>query len=1078
MRKHLAAIPHLKSVLFVTLLFACTGDSRNPLGPVSPEPSPAISDATSGGREGFYFLQPTVTKPGVAGPFDATLVPRARVCALNSSRTACSAVILVTIPTGSGPGTLTVDPTSGKFTGQWSSPATLEASTVSGSETRYRLEILVDVGTTTVTLGYADLWITDNVKDTPAGFVGLGAGKTLVIRFGVLPGTVGYVLVTPNPVELTIGGTQQMTATAFDLHNAVIASATFTWLSEDGSIADVSSTGFATGLANGSTNITATTRGVTGSAVVNVVGDPPVAPTAVADEPAAGSAPGDAFHTAFNTTLNSGGTTPVLLANDVLGSPPADVVSFGGGSLGGAVGDTAVGATVTFGTGGSLQVNADGSFSFTPSSGFTGLFTFSYRIQNPSAPSEAPVTFAVGVRPSASDDTYPVTIIGNVSINTASSSQFSILTNDAGDAITASLGTSPNGQVSINANGTFTFNPSPGFTGTATFTYTVQNGFGPSASATVSIPVTTPIWFVNASAPAGGDGRIGSPFNCLVDAGVACYDDSANEAGDFVYIASGTYANSDALVLKTTQRVIGQGAASSLATLTGLVNAADSPALPSTGGTSPLITSAAAGVVLGSSNHLYGFNVGNTVGAGISGDGFGNLTLGNVNLPGPARAGQALGLANGALVAGSTFGTIASTSGADIGVSLANVAGSFIVTGSGTPGSGGTIANSTGSAAIVLSNVTAVSLSHMVVRDNAGSGISGSDLAGFALLQSTVQNNGDDAAEANVRLIGLTGTGSIASSTISNASGDNVQVQNTAGTLSFSLSNSTLSNDATEPNASNGLALIGGGTSVINGSISSTNFQGHRLAHLRVSSSSSAQMVVTVVGNTMACANALATACTATFISNSTESFDYSILNNVFTGMKAPLALAKNGGTGSMTGTFSNNAIGAEFVAGSGGNGLLVGSDVDGVSHTTAIVGNVLRNYGPFGIDVIAGLGVLDATVRSNVFDEPSASAQHGVRATAGNTPTSTAAMCLAFSGNLMTGSGTVADFRLIQGGLATMRLPGYAGANDDDAAVVTFARSLQLFATETTPTGTASNTVASGGGGFVGGAPCLTPSP
>ena len=127
-------------VILVAVL-ACNGDSRNPTGLASPEPSPAIADATSGGREGFYFLQPFVTNPKVAGPFDATLVPRARVCALNASRTACSAVILATIPTGSGPGSLTVD-SKGVFTGHWLSPATLELSTVSGAETRYRLEII------------------------------------------------------------------------------------------------------------------------------------------------------------------------------------------------------------------------------------------------------------------------------------------------------------------------------------------------------------------------------------------------------------------------------------------------------------------------------------------------------------------------------------------------------------------------------------------------------------------------------------------------------------------------------------------------------------------------------------------------------------------------------------------------------------------------------------------------------------------------------------------------------------------------------------------------------------------------
>jgi hypothetical protein len=1070
MRKHLATI------LFSVPLLACSSDSRSPVGPVSLEPHSAIVDATGGGREGFYFLQPTVTKPGVAGPFDATLTPRARVCALNASRTECSAVILTTIPTGVAAGNLTRDPTNGTFTGQWSSPPTLELSTASGHETRYRLEILVDVGTIPVTLGYADLWISGKTGEVkPAGFVDLIPGKTLVIRFGVLPGTVGYVVVTPNPVEVAIGGTQQMTAAAYTLQNAVIPSATFTWLSENSDIAAISLAGFATGLANGSTNLRATTRGVTGSAVINVIGDPPVGATAVADEAGTTSAPGDPFHTALNTTLASGGTTPDLLANDVLGSPPAYVVSFGGGSLGGAVGDNVAGATVTFGTGGSLQVSADGSFSFTPSTGFTGLFTFSYRIQNSTGPSSAPVAIAVGLRPSAADDVYPTTIIGNVSINTASSSQFSLLTNDAGDNLKLNLVASPNGNTTLNTDGTFTFNPAPGFTGTALFSYTVENGLGTSAAATVSIPVTTPIWFVNSAAPAGGDGRIGSPFNCLVDFGALCYDNSANDAGDMLYIASGPYANAGALVLKATQRVIGQGATSSLATLTGLVNAPDSPPLPSTGGTAPLMTSTAAGVVLSSANHLYGLNVGSTVGAGISGDGFGTLTVSNVNLPGPARAGQALGLANGSIAAGSTFGNIFSTSAADVGISLVNVAGSFAVTGSGTPGSGGTISNTTGSSAILLSNVPNVSLSHMIVRDNAGTGINATSLGGFALLQSTLQNNGDDASEDNVRLVEVTGTASIATSTIGNASGNNVVVQNTAGALSFALANSTLSSDATEPNASNGLAVIVGGTSVVNASISHSTFQGHRLAHLRVSSSSAGQLDISVVGNTLECGNTTATACTASFISSSNASFVYSILSNVFTGMRAPIALSKNEGTGAMTGSFSFNSIGLPGAAGSGGDGLLVGSQVDGLMHVTSIMNNAIRNYNLVGIDVIAAEAArLDATVVANIFEEPATSAQHGFRATVGNSPTSTAFLCLSLTGNTLA-AGLPSDFRLVQGGLATMLLPSYVGPNNVEAAVVTFVQSLQ-DATFGIPTGSASNTVASGGGGFITSAACTLP--
>ena len=996
MRKHLLTI-----VLLIAGFAACSSDNQNPLAleSVAQSPSPpAIADATSGGREGFYFLQPIVANPKVSGPFDATLVPRARICALDSSRTACSSTILATILTGSGPGSLTVDQNNGIVTGQWSSPSTLELSTASGTETRYRLEVLLDVGAQTVTLGHADLWVIPQQKETkvsPAGFVDLVQGKTLVIRFGVLPTTVGYVTVTPNPVELTIGGTQQMTATAFDVHNVVVASAAFAWSSADPEIAAISSTGYATGLANGSTTVSATTRGVTGSAVINVVGDPPVAATAVADEPAAASAPGDAYHTPFNTTLSSGSTTPGLLENDVRGSPLADVVSFGGGDLGGTVTSNAAGATVTFGTGGSLQVNSDGSFVFTPSTGFTGLFGFSYRIQNSSGTSDAPVAIAVGVRPSASDDTYPVTIIGNVSINTATSSHVSLLANDAGDGLTTAVGASPNGDASINGDGTFTFNPAPGFTGTASFSYTVQNGFGSSAAATVSIPVTTPIWFVHASSPAGGDGRIGSPFNCLVDAGGACYDDSANEAGDFVYIASGTYANSGALALKASQRLIGQGATSSLATLTGLVNAADSPALPSTGGTAPLMTSAAAGIEVASSNSLYGFNVGNTV----------------------------------------------------------------------------------GSAAILLTNVANVSLSNMTISNNAGNGISGTTVSGFSMNQVVLQNNGDDVSEANVQMNGLTGTVSMTSSTLSNASGDNVRIHNTTGALSISLTGSTLSSDATKPDALNGLAINADGTSAITASIGNNQFQGHRRAHLTITASASASMQVSVTGNTLTCGNATATDCNAIFLSSSNASYVYTIQSNVMTGMKSSIALNKSAGTGSMVGSFSGNAIGATGVAGSGGDGLTVVSAADGVSHIASITANAISNYSLSGIELTAGAaGMLDATVSNNFLQEPGATAQHGVRASSGITPTSTAIMCLAMSNNVMNGSGPVSDFRLIQGGLATMRLPFYAGAKDNNDAVVAFVRSLQQLNTETNPTGLASNTVASGGGGFLGGAECSTP--
>jgi hypothetical protein len=85
-----------------------------------------------------------------------------------------------------------------------------------------------------------------------------------------------------------------------------------------------------------------------------------------------------------------------VLANDARGVPPGLVSFFGGGSLGGAVTGNPAGSTATFGTGGSLTVQADGSFTFVPAAGFTGNFTFSYRLANLNGFSDAVVT--IGAR--------------------------------------------------------------------------------------------------------------------------------------------------------------------------------------------------------------------------------------------------------------------------------------------------------------------------------------------------------------------------------------------------------------------------------------------------------------------------------------------------------------------------------------------------------------------------------------------------------------------------------------------------------------------------------------------------------
>ncbi|HYE16710.1 MAG TPA: Ig-like domain-containing protein, partial [Pyrinomonadaceae bacterium] len=320
---------------------------------------------------------------------------------------------------------------------------------------------------------------------------------------------------------------------------------------------------------------------------------------------------------------------------------------------------------------------------------------------------------SITTQPLASPDSYDV--IGNVRIQPDAAA--GLLTNDCDPAtdggpctnagLTASGPTSSTqgGNVTVNSNGSFSYNPPAGFSGTDTFTYTVTDSSGKTDTAQVTLNVGgAVIWFVKAGAPGGGDGRLTSPFNCLV--GTGCFDPvAADEAGDFIFLFAGSY--NGGLTLLDNEKLIGEGSTDSLATLASVTPATYSDSLPTTGGTPPVITTTSLstnGVNVGSGNTLRGFTVGDTTAIDIaSGASFGTLTVSEVTLGG---AGQALGLLNGTLSA--SFLSIGSTSGSH-GLFLNQVAGS-LTSGSTTvsgPSQGIVITNSTGNFSFGNTSVSA-----------------------------------------------------------------------------------------------------------------------------------------------------------------------------------------------------------------------------------------------------------------------------------------------------------------------------------------------------------------------------------
>jgi uncharacterized repeat protein (TIGR01451 family) len=238
--------------------------------------------------------------------------------------------------------------------------------------------------------------------------------------------------------------------------------------------------------------------------------------------------------------------------------------------------------------------------------------------------------------------------------------------------------TTAGGSVTMSSDGSFTYTPDAGFRGpNFTFTYTLSNSATPGKTdtATVTIAINGMIWFVNSAAGVNGDGRLTTPFNCLVGAG--CFDPAATDAiNDNIFLYSSATNYIGGLTLLGGQKIIGQGASQSILTITGLTAPSGPNQLPATGGANPTVTTTAAAtnaVNLGTNNEIWGTTFGNTTGADIKGSAIGTLKVRDTTLNGN---GQALDLTtSGTLDA--IFQSISSTNSAATAINISGIGGSF-----------------------------------------------------------------------------------------------------------------------------------------------------------------------------------------------------------------------------------------------------------------------------------------------------------------------------------------------------------------------------------------------------------------
>ncbi|MEP5620022.1 MAG: Ig-like domain-containing protein, partial [Gilvibacter sp.] len=145
---------------------------------------------------------------------------------------------------------------------------------------------------------------------------------------------------------------------------------------------------------------------------------------------------------------------------------------------------------------GSVVVNPDGTYTYTPNPGYVGEDTFEYTIVddgNPQATDTATVYIEVlpdsgpeNEAPIANEDTNTTEVDTPVNGN--------VIVNDYdpdGDPIVVTGNTTPsNGSVVVNPDGTYTYTPNPGFEGVDTFEYTICDNGTPPLCDTALVIIT------------------------------------------------------------------------------------------------------------------------------------------------------------------------------------------------------------------------------------------------------------------------------------------------------------------------------------------------------------------------------------------------------------------------------------------------------------------------------------------------------------------------------------------------------------------------------------------------------------
>ncbi len=351
--------------------------------------------------------------------------------------------------------------------------------------------------------------------------------------------------------------------------------------------------------------------------------------------PAAGFSGTDTF--AYNDSDSSGDTSntatvtitvnPTAVNNVYTASAGSPLNVAGSGVLGNDLGTgLTVKGVVAGPSDGSLTLNANGSFTYTPAAGFSGTDTFAYNDSDSSGDTSNTATVTITVNPTAVNDVY--TASAGSPLNVAASG---VLGNDLGTGLTVKgvVAGPSHGSLTLNANGSFTYTPAAGFSGTDTFAYNDSDSSGDTSNtATVTITVNPTavnnVYTASAGSPlnVAASGVLGNDLGTGltvkgVVAGPAHGSLTLNSNGSFAYTPAAGFSGTDSFAYNDSDS---SGDTSNTATVTITVNPTAVNDVYTASAGSPL--NVAASGVLG--NDL---GTGLTVKGVVAGPSHGSLTL-------------------------------------------------------------------------------------------------------------------------------------------------------------------------------------------------------------------------------------------------------------------------------------------------------------------------------------------------------------------------------------------------------------------------------------------------------------------